>query len=142
MLGCRSLWNGQQAIPFRLTLSPKCSAAILGVTVDLTASKIVIGISPFDFLTNSLCHLNIRRKSLRPKKSGSCARKQKSPPEFLRKCKSEGRKHKSVIRKFKICYNNVILLLGKHENSPCGVKIHPDRVKERNRINKNVIPLS
>lgn len=49
MLGCRSLWNGQQTIPFRLTLSPKCSAAILGVTVDLTASKIVIGISPFDF---------------------------------------------------------------------------------------------
>ena len=39
-------------------------------------------------------------------------------------------------------YNNVRLLLGKHENSPCAVKIHPDRVKERNRINKNVIPLS
>ena len=59
--------------------------------------KIVMGISPFDFSDKFLCRLNIRRKSLRPKKSGSCARKQKSPPEFLRKCKSEGRKHKSVI---------------------------------------------
>jgi hypothetical protein len=136
MLGCRSLWNGQQTIPLRLTLSPKCSAAILGVTMDLTASKIVIGISPFNISDKFLCQLNIRRKSLRPKKSGSCARKQKSPPEFLRECKSEGRKHKSVMLKIKTCYNNVRLLLGKHENSPCAVKIHPDRVKERNRINK------
>ena len=142
MLGCRSSWNGQQTIPLRLTLSPKCSAAILGVTVDLTASKIVIDISPFDFSDKFLCRLNIRRESLRPKKSGSCARKQKSPPEFLRKCKSEGRKHKSVICKGGTCYNNVILLLGKHKNSPCGVKIHPDRVKERKRINKSVILLS
>ena len=39
-------------------------------------------------------------------------------------------------------HNNVRLLLGKYENSPFGVKIHPDRVKERNRINKNVILLS
>ena len=42
----------------------------------------------------------------------------------------------------KTYYNNVRFLLSKHENSPCGVKIHRDRVKERNRINKNVIPLS
>ena len=37
----------------------------------------------FRFPDKFLCHLNIRRKSLRPEKSGSCARKQKSPPEFL-----------------------------------------------------------
>ena len=49
ILGCRSLWNGQQVIPFRPIFKPKYSDAILGVTVDLTASKIVIDISPFNF---------------------------------------------------------------------------------------------
>lgn len=87
MLGCRSSWKGQQTIPLRLTLSPKCSAAILGATVVFTASKIVIGISPFNISDKFLYQLNIRRKSLRPKKSGGIARNQKSPPVILQKCK-------------------------------------------------------
>ena len=66
----------------------------------------------------------------------------KSPPEFLQKCKSEGQTHKNVMRKSKTHYNNVMQLLGKRENSPCGVNIHPDRVKVWNRINNNVIQLS
>ena len=42
---------------------------------------------PFDFSDKFLCHLTIRRKWLRLKKSGSSARKQKSPSTILQKCK-------------------------------------------------------
>ena len=69
--------------------------------------------------------------------------KTKKPSRILAKMQGQkGVEHKSVMRKIKTFYNNVRLLLSKHENSPCAVKIHPDRVKELNRINKNVIPLS
>ena len=50
---------------------------------DLTASKMIIGISPFDISDKFLCQLNIRRKSLRPKKSGACAKKTKKPSRNL-----------------------------------------------------------
>ena len=40
-------------------------------------------LSPFNISDKFLCQLNIRRKSLRPKKSGGIARNQKSPPAFL-----------------------------------------------------------
>ena len=70
-------------------------------------------------------------------------KKTKSPPAILAKMQGQkGVGHTSVMRKIKTFYNNVRLLLSKHENSPCAVKIHPDRMKERDRINKNVIPLS
>ena len=42
---------------------------------------------PFGFSDKFLCHLTIRRKWLRLKKSGSSARKQKSPSTILQKCK-------------------------------------------------------
>ena len=69
--------------PVSADTQPEMFRRILGVSVVLTASKIVIGISPFNISDKSLCQLNIRRKSLRPKKSGGIARNQKSPPAFL-----------------------------------------------------------
>ena len=69
--------------------------------------------------------------------------KTKKPSRILAKMQGQkGVEHKSVMRNGRTCYNNVRLLIGKHENSPFEVKIHTDRVKERKRINKNVIPLS
>ena len=42
---------------------------------------------PFDFSDKFLCRLTIRRKWIGLKKSGSSARKQKSPSTILQKCK-------------------------------------------------------
>ena len=42
-------WTVLALVSVLLMVSGRTTAAILGVTVVLTASKIVIGISPFDF---------------------------------------------------------------------------------------------
>ena len=45
---------------------------------------------PFDFPDKFLCHLNIRRKWLRLKKSGSSARKQKTLPQSCKNASAKG----------------------------------------------------
>lgn len=62
-----------------------------GVTMDLTASKIVIGISPFNISDKFFGQLNIRRKSLRSKKSGTIAKNQKTSRFSCRNASTEGR---------------------------------------------------
>ena len=76
MLGVRSAWKGQQTmLPCRIG-SPYRSAAMRGATAAFTVSNRFIGNFSFQiFATNFLCHLNIRRKGLRPTKSGTYASK-------------------------------------------------------------------